>query len=63
MVNPEELVICKRRGHNLGPGIRLGWQQCKWCGTWVREVLTIEEREDEPPEEDQDPLGKLDRGR
>ena len=37
-----------RRGHNaslLGDG----WGQCKWCGTWLREVHTIEESEDAPP--------------
>jgi hypothetical protein len=28
--------------------------QCKWCGTWLREVRRIEEREDDPPEEELD---------
>lgn len=49
MINAEELAICKRRGHN-SQGAAYGWAQCKWCGTWLREVTTLEEREDEPPE-------------
>jgi hypothetical protein len=35
------------------------WQQCGWCGAWVREVCKIEEREDEPPEDEQDALDRL----
>lgn len=53
MVNQEELAICKRRGHSVN--LRLltsegGWNQCEWCGLWLREVRTVEEREDDPPE-------------
>lgn len=48
MINRKELAICKRRGHNA-PLLGDGWAQCKWCGTWVREVHTIEESEDAPP--------------
>lgn len=51
MVNQEELAICRRRGRHaifLGSG----WVQCKWCGMWLRGLTTIEEREDEPPEEE-----------
>ena len=58
MINPEELAICKRRGHKaplLGPA----WMKCHWCGAWVREVRTIEEREDDPPEDEQDGFDKL----
>jgi hypothetical protein len=59
MINPKELAICKRRGHSarlLGDG----WAQCKWCGTWIREVRTIEEREDAPPESQLGLLTKID---
>jgi hypothetical protein len=49
MINRKELAICKRRGHD-GPGFSDGWMQCKWCGIWRRRV--VEEREDQPPEED-----------
>jgi hypothetical protein len=52
MINRRELAICKRRGH--AGFVQQGWTQCKWCGTWWREVRTIEEREDEPPEEELD---------
>jgi hypothetical protein len=64
MVNPEELAICRRRGHETFyrlVGDRLvgeGWKQCKWCGMWVREVHKIEEREDDPPEEQRSPFAK-----
>jgi hypothetical protein len=52
MINRRELAICERRGH--AGFAQQGWTQCKWCGTWWREVRTIEEREDEPPEEELD---------
>ncbi len=52
MINHKELAICKRRGH--AGGVHEGWTQCKWCGVWLREVRKIEEREDEPPEEEID---------
>ncbi len=49
MINPDELRICAKRGHDApGRGID-GWAQCKWCGMWLRGVYTTEEREDEPP--------------
>ena len=48
MVDQNELEICKRRGH---AGLRTdGWAQCTWCGSWIREVRTVEVRDDEPPE-------------
>jgi hypothetical protein len=59
MVNPEELIICRQRGHSAGIGARMGWAQCKWCGMWLREVTTIEEREDEPPREEKSPISRL----
>ncbi len=62
MINTDELAICKRRGHDAGFNLNAGWVQCNWCGTWLREVRTIEEREDEPPEDEQNPLRKLRRG-
>ena len=59
MVNPEELAICRRRGHDAPPAIfSEGWIQCKWCGMWLRQVRTTEEREDEPPKDEQMPMGK-----
>jgi hypothetical protein len=49
VINRKEVAICKRRGHkvSLWDG---RWSQCQYCGLWLREVKTIEEREDEPPE-------------
>jgi hypothetical protein len=59
VINRKELAICKRRGH---AGIVYeGWSQCKWCGTWLREVRKIEEREDEPPEKEIDFRIRVDR--
>jgi hypothetical protein len=29
-----------------------GWSQCKWCGLRLRPVRTMEEREDDPPEDE-----------
>jgi len=59
VINRKELAICKRRGH--AGDIREGWTQCKWCKTWLREVRKIEEREDEPPEEELDVRVKTER--
>lgn len=50
MINPEELAICKRRGHQNDHFLDKGWQQCTACGAWIREVRNIEEREEDPPE-------------
>jgi hypothetical protein len=54
-INRKELAICKRRGHEPA---RLSdkWRRCKWCGIWQRTLRTIEEREDDPPENEQDPI-------
>jgi hypothetical protein len=52
VINHKELAICRRRGHD--GGAYEGWTQCKWCGIWLREVRKMEEREDEPPEEEID---------
>lgn len=55
-----ELAICKKRGHKFGlPYTPLRWECCSECGVWVREVRTIEEREDAPPKEEWNPLWKL----
>lgn len=59
MVNREELEICKRRGHAAHPTDL--WSQCKFCGVWLRAVTTIEEREDEPPEDELDPLDAMEK--
>jgi hypothetical protein len=57
MINPEELAICKRRGHKTpGRMIDHGWMQCEDCGMWLRERIVREEREDAPPEDEIDPL-------
>ncbi len=58
-VNKRELAICKRRGHE--PRLDDRWRQCKWCGLWLRAVTTVEEREDEPPRDQQSPLQDLHR--
>jgi len=58
VINPTELEVCKRRGHEVGPMWGQRWKQCKWCGMWLREIRTIEEREDEPPKDEQDPLAR-----
>src|ERR1700693_914104 len=60
MIKTKELVICRRRGHDFGNlGLGKHWSQCKWCGMWARQIRTTEEREDEPPAADQDPIPKL----
>jgi hypothetical protein len=59
MVNQAELEICRRRGHAMGGMSKGYWSQCRWCGLWLREVIAIEEREDKPPDNKIDPLGKL----
>lgn len=54
MIDSQEVAICRRRGHEaFGFGLGDGWSQCKWCGIWLREVRTTEEREYEPPREEQ----------
>jgi hypothetical protein len=45
-----ELAICRRRGHSTIVG--KGWSNCSYCGFWLRENLTLEEREDEPPNDE-----------
>ena len=45
-----ELAICRRRGHSTNVGKR--WSNCSCCGYWLRENLTLEEREDEPPNDE-----------
>jgi hypothetical protein len=55
VINPEELAICRKRGHQMrGLVPDHGWVQCDECGMWVRIVRVTEEREDEPPEEEID---------
>jgi hypothetical protein len=52
------LAICKQRGHDAHTSQNF-WSKCKWCGMWLREVRTIEEREDEPPAAEQSPFDGL----
>ena len=59
MINAEELTVCKRRGHDAEIGLRSGWVQCKWCGMWLREVKTVQEREDDPPVSERNTLPEL----
>jgi len=60
MINPEELAICRKRGHTLrAVSVRDKWAQCRWCGLWIRERLLLEEREDAPPEDEQSSLAKI----
>lgn len=58
MIDLTELAICRKRGHKFPLLAPNKWEQCTWCKMWLREVKTIEEREDEPPKEDQNPLSK-----
>ena len=60
MINQEELVICRRRGHAFS-FMNAVWRQCKACGMWVREVITTEEREDTPPAKERNLLFELQR--
>jgi hypothetical protein len=67
MINLDELEICRRRGHEIGI-LGHDWGKCKWCGMWIgdiyiSDVYTIEEREDEPPADEQDLIGKMMRER
>ena len=61
MVNQEELAICRRREHSPSPGlVPLDyWAQCKWCGMWLRAHRTITEQEENPPEDQRDPMHRL----
>ena len=59
MIDKEELAICRRRGHDAGIlSVPNKWSQCRWCGTWLRTVKIIEERDDDPPEAEQSSLDK-----
>jgi hypothetical protein len=60
VIDPEELAICKRRGHVADITVH-GWSPCTACGLWLREKRTVEEREDEPPEAEMDPGVRSDR--
>ena len=57
MINAEELAICKRRGHKATTMYQY-WVQCEACGMWIRDVHTIEEREDDPPPKERYPQAK-----
>jgi hypothetical protein len=59
MINPDELAICKRRGHNPFYLADNKWSQCQFCGLWLRQVRVDEEREDAPPEDEIHPLAML----
>lgn len=54
MINREELIICRRRGHAIGFMCER-WSQCGACGMWIREIRTTEAREDTPSDNELDP--------
>ncbi|HUQ93113.1 MAG TPA: hypothetical protein VM120_15635 [Bryobacteraceae bacterium] len=58
-VDAVEAAVCKRRGSHEAWTTRRGWHQCEFCGTWLRNVSTIEERAEDPPLNDQCPLDRL----
>jgi hypothetical protein len=60
MIDPEQLAICKQRGHEP-MGHRDKWARCKHCGMWTRTISRIEESADEPPEEERDSMYQLER--
>jgi len=59
MVDRDELAICRRRGHAPDTSLDKGWTRCKWCGMWLRQMNVVQEREDDPPEEEQNKLAVL----
>lgn len=59
MINAEELAICRRRGHPGSQREPNKWRQCPSCGMWLREVVTTEEREHDPPPGEIDLLDQL----
>ena len=54
MINQEELVICRKRGHKLA--IDSYWEQCPLCGMWLRERRIVDEQEADPPEAERGPI-------
>jgi hypothetical protein len=58
-INTEEYTICKRRGHEPGASHQASWMQCMFCGVWLREVRTIEEREDAPPDNERSMFSRM----
>jgi hypothetical protein len=48
-IDPKELEICHKRGHDAPLLGQNSWLRCKWCGMWLRKKEVIEEREDDPP--------------
>lgn len=60
MINHEEQAICKRRGAHTGISTKF-WERCRWCGTWYRLVQKVEERDEDPPEDEQSPTVRLER--
>ncbi len=59
MIDPEELAICRKRGHRADNHMDGKWAPCQHCRMWIRWVRNKEEREDQPPDEDIDPFWKL----
>lgn len=52
-IDQEELEICKRRGHVFKWFD--GWEQCSECKIWICETQKIEEREERPAEDGEQP--------
>ena len=63
-VNEAELAICLKRGHKTRAGLLWqdgAWSRCTWCGLWLREIRAVEERRDDPPENEMSEWDKLKR--
>jgi hypothetical protein len=61
-ISRDEVAVCRRRGHDtkaIGFMADGRWGQCRWCGLWLRQITTVEEREDAPPQEEQNPMARM----
>lgn len=36
------------------------WRRCRMCKTWARELTKVEEREDDPPQDEMDLADSMD---
>jgi hypothetical protein len=61
MINLEELVICRKRGHAMVLSRIERWECCQACGMWVRSRSVVDEREEDPPEAERAPFRAGDR--
>jgi hypothetical protein len=56
MINREELVICRKRGHLMVLSRMEKWERCQACGIWLRSRSVTDEREDDPAEGERAPF-------